>query len=253
VAEQRLKLVIAYLGTPFHGWQRQLGQRTVQGELERALRRMTGGLQAAVVGAGRTDSGVHAAGQTAHVDLPATIPTAGLLKGLNGLLPEEIRVRRVVRAPASFHARRSACAKHYAYRICWQAPTLPWRGLRMAQVRPVNDWQGFDKAVAMLPGRRDMGSFSVTDPDGKPGQRNLFSVKLERRQAGGINLHFVGDGFLRYQVRRMVGALLEVGWGQRSLAQLDRLLDHPQPGCSIWTAPARGLTLEQVFYRGTFS
>jgi tRNA pseudouridine38-40 synthase len=252
VAEQRLKLVVAYLGTPFHGWQRQLGQRTVQGELERALRRMTGGLQAAVVGAGRTDSGVHAAGQTAHVDLPVTIPPAGLVKGLNGLLPDEIRVRRAVRVASSFHARRSARAKHYAYRICWQAPTLPWRGLRMARVMPVADWQAFTKAAAMLPGRRDMGSFSVVDPDSEPAERNLYSVRLEHRR-GGVTLHFIGDGFLRYQVRRMVGALLELGWGQRSLTQLGRLLEVPQPGCSIWTAPARGLTLERVYYRGTFS
>lgn len=246
---RRIKLVVAYLGTPFHGWQRQPEQRTVQGELERALKRMTCGLQAAVVGAGRTDSGVHAAGQTAHVDLPVALPPAGLLKGLNGLLPAEIRVRRVVPVGDGFHARYSARAKRYTYRACWQEPSLPWLGLRLARVMPVTDWESFTAAVAMLPGERDMSSFSVPDRSREPSRRSLFEVRLIRRRSGGLTLHFVGDGFLRYQVRRMVGALLEVGWGQLSLDQLSDLLEHPRPGGNILTAPARGLTLERVFYR----
>ncbi len=246
--ERRTKLVIAYLGTPFHGWQRQRGQRSVQGELEAALARMTAGLRPAVVGAGRTDAGVHAAGQTAHVDLPESLPMPGLLKGLNGTLPQEIRVRRAVAVPRGFHARSDARAKRYVYRVRWQEPKLPWLGLRVARMARVQSWAAFDEAVRMLPGRRDMASFSVTDPDQSGGERTLFDLRLQRHRDG-VTLHFLGDGFLRYQVRRMVGALLEVGWGRRSLASLQDLLERPQPGSQVLTVPARGLTLEKVYYR----
>lgn len=243
----RMKLVVAYLGASFCGWQRQLDQPTVQGELEEALRRSTG-FEAAVVGAGRTDSGVHAAGQVAHVDLPVFIPPAGLQRGLNGVLHEAIRVRRVVAVRDAFHARRSARGKHYAYRAVWRESTLPWVGLRAARTRPPEDWQALQTAVAMLPGDRDMGSFTVVDPEQGSHAKILHRVDLARHD-GGLTFHFVGDGFLRYQVRRMVGAVLEVGWGRRTVDSLRLLLDEPRPGSGIWTAPARGLTLERVLYR----
>ena len=134
--ERRIKLVLAYLGTPFHGWQRQQGQRSVQGELEAALTRMTAGLRRPVVGAGRTDAGVHAAGQAAHVDLPESLPLPGLIKGLNGTLPPEIRVRRAVAVARSFHARNGARAKHHVYRARWHEPELPWHGYGARQYDP---------------------------------------------------------------------------------------------------------------------
>ncbi len=246
---ERIKLTVAYLGTPFHGWQRQPDARTVQGELEKAVARLTKGTPVAVVGAGRTDAGVHAAGQVAHLDLPVAIPPPGLVKALNAGLPPEIRVRNAVRVPSpSFHARRSARAKHYAYRARWAPSSLPWVGLRTACVAAPRAWDALAAAVDLLPGYRDMASFSVPDPSQGPTIKNLFRVWYTRSATGAI-FHFVGSGFLRYQVRRMVGALFEVAWNRRSLAGLGDLLDHPQAGAALWTAPSRGLTMEHVYYR----
>jgi tRNA pseudouridine38-40 synthase len=248
--DQRIKLTVAYLGTRFHGWQRQLSLPTVQGELERALTAMTGGIAAAFVGAGRTDTGVHAAGQVAHVDLPVAIPPAGLQKGLNQHLPFDIRVRAVRLERTGFHARRSARGKLYTYRVRWREPALPWRGLRAASLGAITHAADLEAAVRLLPGRRDMASFTVSDAIVGSTTRTLFDVRC-RHSTSGLDLNFLGDGFLRYQVRRMVGALLEVGRGRLTLGQFQQLLDRPQAGVPIPTAPARGLSLERVFYRDT--
>lgn len=243
---QRIKLTVAYFGERFHGWQRQPADRTVQGELERAMSTLTGGIEISVVGAGRTDAGVHAAAQVAHADMPVEIPTSGILKGLNGLLPGDVRIRAVTAVSDSFHARRSALGKHYSYRVRWRTPDLPWLGLRAATMQPVSSPESLDRAAALLPGRRDMASFSV--PQKMSTVRTLHRVWIEPRQQG-LHLHFVGEGFLRYQIRRMVGALLDVGCGRLEMGDFDRLLQHPSPGAGVFTAPSRGLTLERVFYR----
>ena len=128
----RMKVVVAYWGRPFHGWQRQPGHRTVQGELEKALSRMTGSTTIGVTGSGRTDAGVHAAGQVAHVDLPTVIPPSGLKRGLNGILPPEIRVLRARPVGPDFHARKCALGKLYVYRGVWREPTYPWSEPRAA-------------------------------------------------------------------------------------------------------------------------
>ncbi len=244
----RVRLEVAYLGGPFAGWQRQPRRRTVQGELELALARLTGGLELTLVGAGRTDAGVHAAAQAAHVDLPFVISGRDLVRGLNGHLPDSIRVRAASRVGPSFDARRSACAKLYVYRARWGPPPLPWGGLRWATLRPPVDRAAMAEAVALLPGRRDMASFSVPDPETATTTRTLLRAGLVWRPRG-VVLSFLGDAFLRYQVRRMVGAALEVGWRRRSLDAFAALLERPTPGARLLTAPARGLTLERVYYR----
>jgi len=243
---QRIKLTVAYSGERFHGWQRQPADRTIQGELERALSILTEGIEISVVGAGRTDAGVHAAAQAAHADVPVSIPMSGLTRGLNGLLPGDVRIRSVVKAAPSFHARRSALGKHYAYRVQWRTPDLPWLGLRTATLPPISDPDSLAEAVALLPGRRDMASFTV--PQDMSTVRALHRVWTEPRRHG-LHIHFVGGGFLRYQVRRMVGALLDVGRNRLPMDDFKRLLHQPQPGAPVFTAPARGLTLERVFYR----
>ncbi len=244
----RVKLVIAYLGQPFHGWQRQRGQRTIQGELERAITALIGGDRVPVVGAGRTDAGVHAAGQCAHVDLPAAIPPENIVRGLNASLPPEIRVRSARPVGNRFHARKSALGKLYIYRARWREPNLPWLQPRTARVAAVSDETSFAAAVKMLPGRHDWASFTVPDPGPGATVRTLFRVRLIPHRSG-FDLEFVGEGFLRYQVRRMVGALLEVGWGKRDPDDLRALIEHPEPGSPIRTAPAHGLCLERVYYR----
>lgn len=244
----RMKLVIAYLGTPFHGWQRQRGQRTVQGELERALSACVGGAKISVTGAGRTDAGVHAAGQTAHCDLPGRVPSDSLVRAVNALLPPEIRLQSARPIGHGFHAQKSALGKLYTYRLRWCERELPWLDLRSAAVGPVADMEAFKKALSLLPGTRDWASFTVPDPDSQTTVRTVFRARLIDRR-NGVDLEFVGNGFLRYQVRRMVGAVVEVGRHKRTVDHLVHLLEHPTPGASIQTAPASGLSLEKVFYR----
>ncbi len=244
----RMKLVIAYLGTPFHGWQRQRGQRTVQGELERALSRCVGGARITVVGAGRTDAGVHAAGQTAHCDLPGRIPPESLVGSVNAILPREIRLRSAQPVSNGFHAQRSARGKLYTYRLRWREPAFPWLDLRSAAIAPLADMAAAVAALSSLQGTRDWASFTVPEPGPQSTVRTLFQASWIPRRFG-AELRFVGDGFLRYQVRRMVGAVLEVGRHRRDLDSLRRLLDHPTPGAPIQTAPAEGLCLERVYYR----
>jgi tRNA pseudouridine38-40 synthase len=244
----RYRLVLAYLGTPFAGWQRQPARRTVQGELETALARMTGGPSPSCVAAGRTDAGVHAAGQVVHFDLRSLVPPAALVRALNDHLPPEIRARSARVAPPAFDARRWARGKRYVYRAGFSPRPLPWVRLRTATVPRPTDADALRAALALLPGRRDMASFTVPDPETGSTVRTLYEVRVAIH-GNGLTLTFLGDAFLRYQVRRMVGAALEVGWGRRTLAGLRELLEAPRPGARVWTAPACGLTLEMVYYR----
>jgi tRNA pseudouridine38-40 synthase len=243
-----MKLEIAYHGRPFHGWQKQRDQPTVQGELEAALTVLFRGHRVAVVGAGRTDAGVHAAGQVAHLDPPGSIPPDALVRGLNVRLPPEIRVLSARAVAASFHARKSALGKLYTYRARWKEARLPWSEQRSATVRKVDDSAAFAAALDLFPGRHDWASFTVPNPATDSTIRTLFSVQFRRRRDG-FDLDFVGEGFLRYQVRRMAGALLEVGSSDRDLDDLRNLIEHPQPGARVRTAPASGLCLEHVYYR----
>ena len=244
----RMKLVVAYVGSPFSGWQRQRGQRTVQGELERALAVITGGRSIAVVGAGRTDAGVHAAGQVAHCEVPGRMPPDGLERALNRVLPREVRVRNAQSVGATFHARRSARGKLYTYRVRWRPPPCPWHDPRVATAPQVMDLETLAEAFSVLPGTHDWASFTVPDPGPESTVRTVFGVELRARRDG-FDVDFVGTGFLRYQVRRMVGAVLEVGCGRRRLDDLRCLIEDPRPGAKIQTAPASGLCLERVYYR----
>lgn len=246
----RTKLTIAYLGGPFLGWQRQPTGRTVQGEIERALATMTSGLEAAVVGAGRTDAGVHAAGQVAHVDLSAMIPPDAMVRALNGLLPDEIRVRSAVRVDERFHARRSARGKLYCYRVRWRPSPWPWLGARCAVMPRVVAFDELGRAAARLVGCHDFASFTVPEAAAEPTVRELYRVQVSPRRDG-LDLGFIGSGFLRYQVRRMVAALLEVGRDRLCVDDVQEMIASPQPGRPLPTAPARGLTLERVLYRRT--
>jgi tRNA pseudouridine38-40 synthase len=246
----RTKLTVAYLGGGFSGWQRQDRARTVQGELESILTKLFGPQRVVVIGAGRTDAGVHAAAQAAHVDLPDGIPPGVLPRLLNARLADDVRVRSAVRVPDDFHAIRSALGKHYAYRIRWTESDLPWQGLRSAVLPRPRHPELVDQACDRLQGRRDWASFTVPGADGRSTVRTIFRVQPVWRPSG-LDFHVFGDGFLRYQVRRMVGAVLDVGHGRLTTADLLDLLESPSPGAPLHTAPARGLSLERVYYRAS--
>lgn len=246
----RTKITVAYLGDRFSGWQRQERGRTVQGDLEASLSRLVGGRRIVVVGAGRTDAGVHATAQAAHVDLPDGIPPAALPRLINARLGNDVRVRSATKACDGFHAISSALGKHYVYRIRWSQPELPWQGLRSAVLPRPTDPELLQQICQRLPGRRDWASFTVPYGPNRSTVRTIYRTEPVWRRSG-LDLHVFGEGFLRYQVRRMVGALLDVGLGKLTAEDIFALLESPSPGASIYTAPARGLTLERVFYRSS--
>ncbi len=243
----RVRLDLAYLGTQFHGWQTQAPPlRTVQGVLEESLSRMFRH-PVAIHGAGRTDAGVHATGQVAHFDVPEggpRIPKTGLQRGLNSVLPDDIRVTRVEMVDPGWHARFSAIGKLYVYRLRRGEYLLPHEGLVEARAREPLDLDAMRAAAARLVGRRDFARFSLAGGDVTTTVRHLFS--LEVLEEGAVVLFRArGDGFLRGMVRRLVGTLRDVGRG-RTL--VEAAFDCPGP-----PAEARGLTLERVFYAGPAS
>jgi tRNA pseudouridine38-40 synthase len=247
---QRLALRLAYLGGSYAGWQRQPRVYTVQAVLERALEALYR-RPVKVVAAGRTDAGVHASGQVAHFDPPLPVPPAGVASALNSLLPDDVRVLRAWAVPAHFHARRSARAKRYRYRLAW-GPTLPpWEALRRWHLGQPLDPQAMAHALIRVRGEHDFAAFALSGHAGHGDRGTVRVVALARLVVRGRRVDIVleGDGFLRGMVRRITGALVEVGRRAQSpdwFAALlhDRMTRPPAP-----TAPALGLTLERVYYR----
>jgi len=243
----RLKLEIAYLGTFFEGWQVQAPRadgalpRTVQGVLEDALKG-TYHAEMRVHGAGRTDSGVHAEAQVAHIDVPEgspLIPSKNLSRALNTKLPWDARVLSVSEAESDFHARHSATGKIYVYRLRRGDTLHPHRGLVEALAGEPLDVAAMRAAAATLVGRRDFAPFSLTGSD--PGTTIRTLARLDVAERGTLLVvTAAGDGFLRGMVRRLVGTLRDAGRGR---IRPEEALLKPGP-----TAEARGLTLERVLY-----
>jgi tRNA pseudouridine38-40 synthase len=245
-APRTLRLVIAYDGTDFAGWQRQDGQRTVQGALEEAFRAMT--RQAVVVrGAGRTDAGVHAEGQAASVEVVSGIPCLGFLRGLNTLVPPEIAVLEVADMPAGFNARHDARGKIYRYCV-WNHPVRsPGHARTSWHVHDALDTHAMRQAAAVLIGEHDFRAFRSSDCDRKNTVRIMRRCDV-RRDAALLTFEIEGTAFLRNMVRILAGTLVAVGKGKLTVEQVQALLasgDRTQAGV---TAPARGLSLVRVIY-----
>lgn len=240
------RLTLAYRGTHYAGWQRQPNAMTVQQRLEEALAALTGE-DAPVVGASRTDTGVHAAGQVAHLRLDRPLPPRALVHGTNGLLPDDIRVMRAETAADSFHARRSARAKRYRYRLVRATVLSPLEALFRTRVDPDLDVQAITAATPALVGEHDFSAFAIAGGAHRSPVRRLFELHVEE-QGDRVDLVFVGDGFLRGMVRSIVGTLLEIGRGRRPPDDLPDLLRGRPRSAAGPTAPAHGLTLERVFY-----
>lgn len=246
----RLKLVIAYDGAPFAGWQSQPGGNTIQDYLEAAFAAVTGE-RLRVHGAGRTDAGVHALAQTAHVDVPSRALSDERWAGaLNACLPEPIRVQRCGYVPPSFHARFSAKGKIYRYRI-WNDRILPPFELTRAWHVPAPlDFELVAAAAQEFVGQHDFASFSANR--GKPDENTIRRVDAVRakRQGHLITLEFSGDGFLYKMVRLMAGAVVRCGLGRSLPGEIfARLKRIAQPSTAArFVAPADGLILVRVRY-----
>ena len=243
----RFKLLLEYAGTRYSGWQIQKNARTVQGEIDRAIRAVAPRTAFELYGAGRTDAGVHALMQVAHLDLHTTLAPEALVQRINDELPADITILSATRVPHRFHARHDAVARSYLYQIATR---------RTAFAKPFVWWvrEGLDVAVMRgaaraLVGMRDFRSFTDDDPDEKSTRVAIDEVTI-RDAAGLILVRIVGSHFLWKMVRRIVGVLVEIGRGQLPADAAGRFLDEPSGIPARLTAPASGLFLERVLYEG---
>jgi tRNA pseudouridine38-40 synthase len=240
------RIVVEYDGTAFAGWQRQGGgARTVQGVLEAALARLAQG-RVAVIGAGRTDAGVHAAGQVAHARAATRLGPADLERAWNALLPPDVAVRGLRPAAPDFHARRAARSKLYAYRLWTGAVRSPLRERFALWKRPPLDLPGLRAGAAALVGTHDFASFCAAGGDAHGTVRTISRAEWIGVVGGALRFEVEGPGFLRHMVRNLVGSLLEVGRGRRPPDWIGELLRARDRTLAGPTAPARGLVLVRV-------
>jgi tRNA pseudouridine38-40 synthase len=252
---QMWKLVLAYDGTDFHGWQVQPGLRTIQGELAAAIHLVTGE-PVLPQGSGRTDAGVHALAQVASFALQAPIPPANLLRALNRALPPAIRVTEATHAATSFHARHSATGKRYEYRIYRGEICPPQLARYVYGLSWPLDIGAMQQAAPLVLGTHDFSSFAAVDPDRTARMASDSEIDNVRtlthsswREADDLLIYTVGgNGFLHHMVRNLVGTFLEIGRGQRGGDDLPALIGARNRMAAGATAPARGLFLRSVSY-----
>lgn len=241
---QNHKLLLSYDGTDFHGWQRQPKKRTVQGILEEALARIAQ-KKINVIGAGRTDAGVHAQGQVAHFKADIKIKEEELLRALNSILSSDVRVISVQKVKADFHARKMAQSKIYRYRIFNSPSVSPFL------FRYVHHWSSplqfalMEKASPLLVREADFSGFSSNrflHP-----VRRVISSDIKKRGPE-IIYAIEANGFLRYMVRTIVGTLLEIGKGKFPPERIEVIFEKKDRSMAGPTAPAKGLCLVKVNY-----
>ncbi len=250
---RNLKLTLAYDGSEFHGWQVQPGRNTVQGTLQAAVARMTGE-QRLPQGSGRTDAGVHALGQVVSLQLASPIPVENLAKALNDVLPAAIRVLEAAEAEPEFHARKSAQAKTYRYRIYREAVCPPFLARYVYHHPYPLQEAAMARAAEAVVGEHDFTSFAAVDPErGQPEEpacncRTIYSSRWEH-QGDELVYTVRGSGFLHHMVRNLVGTFLLVGKGTLQPEEIPAILEAKSraanPGA---TAPASGLYLVSVEY-----
>lgn len=249
---RNIRLLIAYDGTAYAGWQRQAVQPTIQGQLEEKISLMTKS-PVTLHGAGRTDAGVHALGMVANFHTLSSVPCSGFVKGLNCLLPDDIRILQAERVAPDFHARFEAKGKIYAYQFMSAPIVLPHQRLYYAHLPNQLDLPMMEAALAIVVGEHDFSSFEavgsrdLSRAGGRGAVRRIFSAKLQR-QGDGWAMLIHGDGFLRHMVRNIAGTVFEVGQGKRSLVNFTETLAAKDRSRAGLTAPAKGLFLNEVIY-----
>ena len=245
----RCFMTFSYDGSNFYGYQKQPRVRTVQKELEDALKEINGGKNVIVTASGRTDAGVHALAQKAHFELDTKIAIDKLKMGLNSLLPDDIYVKSMEEVSDNFHARFNVIGKEYIYKI------------NMGEYNPIErnyvfqychrlDINSMERALKYLEGEHNFKSFTKANDEIEDYVRKISVTSIERdmKDLNKIVISFVGTGFLRYMVRNMVGLLIEIGEGKRNPEEIMDILAHEDRTFAGKTAPACGLYLRNVFY-----
>jgi tRNA pseudouridine38-40 synthase len=246
----RFRLLIEYAGTRYSGWQIQKNARTVQGEIDHAIREVAKRREFELYGAGRTDAGVHALGQVAHLELYTDLPPESLRRKLNDELPADIHIRAIDKVPHRFHARHDALARCYLYQIsrrrtAFGKPFVWW-------IRETLDVDAMRAAARAFVGMKNFHAFTADDPEEK--STRVLVEEIDVVEAGALILIRVqGSHFLWKMVRRMVGVLAAVGRSELAPSDVTRLIesqDHGSGAAAALAAPAAGLFLERVVYEG---
>ncbi|MGB7218043.1 MAG: tRNA pseudouridine(38-40) synthase TruA [Vicinamibacterales bacterium] len=244
----RFKLTIEYAGTRYSGWQIQKNARTIQGEIDRAVRSVTTRKDFELYGSGRTDAGVHALAQVAHLDVATSLPPDTLRQRLNDELPSDINILSAVVVPHRFHARHDAVARRYVYQVSRRrtafAKSYVW------WVKDPIDIDRMRRAATAFLGMRDFQSFAASDPDRDEQSTRVLVDRLDIVEDGDLVLIVIeGSHFLWKMVRRIVGVLVEIGRGGLDATTAARFFAEASDVPARLTAPASGLFLDRVYYR----
>jgi tRNA pseudouridine38-40 synthase len=251
-----IKLTIEYDGTNYCGWQTQKNGISIQETIRKAIHTITDE-DATLIGASRTDAGVHALGQVAHFRTKSPAPCEGFLKGLNSLLPRDMRIVDVQDVPKEFHALRDARGKHYRYIISTNGVPSALYNSRVWHVHQPIDIGTMKRSAKMLVGKHDFSAFRAAGSHVKDAVRTIHSIGISRMQRGmkgipcpvnGIAIDVLGDGFVRHMIRNIAGWLVEAGRGRISLDEARRIFKGKKRTEAGVCAPASGLYLMEVFY-----
>ena len=243
---RNLKLTLAYDGTSFHGWQIQPELPTVQAAMKQALEKLFNH-EVKLTGSGRTDAGVHAHGQVANVETIRAMDTDAVLRGVNALLPDEIRVLQVEEVGPDFHARRSARSKTYEYHIWRERIVSPFHCRYVYPFPYALDADAMDSGSRHFIGAHDFTSFSAASSEVEDRVRTIFDAAWERSPDEWV-FRIRGSGFLQYMVRTIVGTLLYVGQGKIRPEKIPVILDAKDRKLAGPSAPPQGLHLVRVEY-----
>lgn len=244
----RYLITFSYDGTNFNGYQKQPNLRTVQGEIEEALKRISN-KKVDLQSSGRTDAGVHAISQTAHFDLDMIITLYKLKTALNGYTGEDIYIKNVKEIDDNFHARYMAKKKEYIYKINI-GEYNPVERNYVYQYNKQLDILEIKKALKLFEGTHDFTSFSCKEDLKEDNIRTILKTKVNyNKNCNMITISFIGTGFLKYQVRNMIGTLIEVGEHKRNSIDIPKLLELCDRNCAGITAKPEGLYLKEVYYK----
>jgi tRNA pseudouridine38-40 synthase len=241
-----IKLVLEYTGTAYHGWQRQINSITVQGVIEEEIRTITKSMTN-LIGAGRTDAGVHAKGQVANFRTTARLQPAAWQRALNSLLPVDISVVEAKQVSEKFHARFSARGKIYQYRILNRSYRSALDRLSVWHIPLRLNINAMKQAAKSLIGRHDFTAFQGSKGEAKTGQCKLKRLTI-RRSEDRITVTIEADRFLQHMARTIVGTLVEVGRGKRKAQEMKQILQSRDRRLAGPTAPPQGLCLIEVKY-----
>lgn len=243
---RRIKLTIAYDGTDYCGWQKQDGAVTVAEIVEHAIRKLTGE-ETELIGASRTDSGVHAMGNVAVFDTESPIPADRFVPALNSFLPDDIRIMEAEEVPETFHPRFDAHRKRYEYRILVGDVCPPMRFRYVHHLRELPDVAAMREAATYLVGTHDFTSFCAAGAQVKTKVRTVTDITVTA-DAGEIIIAVEGDGFLYNMIRIIAGTLLQAGQGRIASADVEGILSGMDRSLAGPTLPAKGLCLCKIWY-----